>query len=127
MPKLRIGSKGDSNPESLDCVSGVLPLSYGAPQDILSTAKKRKRHSKIKLPLPDHSSFVVGGGGGGGGGGWAPEKRTSQTTFMNGRGGGLARRGPCQESRIRKNGGMLCGDLRCSAQGYDPGDWLPDQ
>ena len=28
MPKLRNGSKDDSNPGSLDCESGVLPLSY---------------------------------------------------------------------------------------------------
>ena len=31
MPKLRNGSKGDSNPGSLDCESGILPLSYRAP------------------------------------------------------------------------------------------------
>ena len=28
MPNLRNGSKGDSNPGSLDCESGILPLSY---------------------------------------------------------------------------------------------------
>ena len=28
MPKLRNSSKGDSNPGSLDCESGILPLSY---------------------------------------------------------------------------------------------------
>ena len=37
MPKLRNGSKGDSNPGSLererDCESGILPLSYRAPVD----------------------------------------------------------------------------------------------
>ena len=32
MPNLRNGSKGDSNPGSLDCESGILPLSYCAPQ-----------------------------------------------------------------------------------------------
>ena len=32
MPTLRNGSKGDSNPGSLDCESGILPLSYRAPQ-----------------------------------------------------------------------------------------------
>ena len=37
MPKLRNGSKGDSNPDSLDCESGILPLSYRAPS---STARK---------------------------------------------------------------------------------------
>ena len=31
MAKLRHGSKGDSNPGSLDCESGILPLSYCAP------------------------------------------------------------------------------------------------
>ena len=31
MPNLQNGSKGDSNPGSLDCESGILPLSYGAP------------------------------------------------------------------------------------------------
>ena len=31
MPTLRNGSKGDSNPGSLDCESGILPLSYRAP------------------------------------------------------------------------------------------------
>ena len=32
MPKLRNGNKeGDSNPGSLDCESGILPLSYHAP------------------------------------------------------------------------------------------------
>ena len=30
---LRNGSKGDSNPGSLDCESGILPLSYRAPQE----------------------------------------------------------------------------------------------
>ena len=32
MPKLQNGSKGDSNPGFLDCESGILPLSYRAPQ-----------------------------------------------------------------------------------------------
>ena len=31
MPKIRNGSKGDSNPGSLDCESSILPLSYGVP------------------------------------------------------------------------------------------------
>ena len=31
MPKLRNGSKWDLNPGSLDCESGILPLSYLAP------------------------------------------------------------------------------------------------
>ena len=31
MPKLRNRSIGDSNPGSLDCKSGILPLSYRAP------------------------------------------------------------------------------------------------
>ena len=31
MSKLRNGSKLDSNPGSLDCESGILPLSYRAP------------------------------------------------------------------------------------------------
>ena len=31
MPKLRNGSKGDSNPGSPDCEFGILPLSYRAP------------------------------------------------------------------------------------------------
>ena len=32
MPELRNGSKGDSNPGSLDCESDILPLNYHAPQ-----------------------------------------------------------------------------------------------
>ena len=32
MPKLLNGIKGDSNPGSLDCESGILPLSHRAPQ-----------------------------------------------------------------------------------------------
>ena len=32
MPKLRNDNKGDSNLGSLDCESGILPLSYRAPQ-----------------------------------------------------------------------------------------------
>ena len=32
MPNLPNGSKGDSNPDSLDCESGILPLSYCAPR-----------------------------------------------------------------------------------------------
>ena len=35
MPKLGNGSKGDSNPGSLDCESGILPLSYRAPRKLL--------------------------------------------------------------------------------------------
>ena len=31
MPKFPNGRKGDSNPGSLDCESGILPLSYRAP------------------------------------------------------------------------------------------------
>ena len=31
MSNLRNGNKGDSNPGSLDCESGILPLSYRAP------------------------------------------------------------------------------------------------
>ena len=30
MPKLQNGSKGDSNPGSIDCESGILQLSYHA-------------------------------------------------------------------------------------------------
>ena len=41
MPKLRNGSKGDSNPGSLACESGILPLSYRAPR------KKRFRLVEI--------------------------------------------------------------------------------
>ena len=35
MPKHRNGSKGDSNPGSLPCESGILPLSYRAPQNYI--------------------------------------------------------------------------------------------
>ena len=35
MPKLRNGTKGDSNMGSLDCESGVLPLSYRAPRGFI--------------------------------------------------------------------------------------------
>ena len=31
MPKLRNGMRGDSNPGSVDCEFGILPLSYHAP------------------------------------------------------------------------------------------------
>ena len=34
MPNLRNGSKGDSNPGSLDCESGILPLSCRAPYQV---------------------------------------------------------------------------------------------
>ena len=37
MSKLRNGSKGDSNPGSLDCESDILPLIYRAPRLILPT------------------------------------------------------------------------------------------
>ena len=37
MPNLRNGSKGDSNPGSLDCESGILPLSYCAPPYTIQT------------------------------------------------------------------------------------------
>ena len=33
MPNFEMVAKGDSNPGSLDCESGVLPLSYRAPHD----------------------------------------------------------------------------------------------
>ena len=35
MPKLRNGSKGDSNPGPLDCESDILPLSYRAPHYLM--------------------------------------------------------------------------------------------
>ena len=38
MPNLRNGTKGDSNPGSLDCESGILPLSYRAPRYRWATA-----------------------------------------------------------------------------------------
>ena len=44
MPNLRNGSKGDSNPGSLDCESGILPLSYCAPI-VLSWSPIRERNS----------------------------------------------------------------------------------
>ena len=34
MPTLRNGSKVGFNPGSLDCESGILPLSYSAPQSM---------------------------------------------------------------------------------------------
>ena len=40
MPKLLNDSKGDSQPGSLDCESGILPLSYRAP--ILDEFKVQK-------------------------------------------------------------------------------------
>ena len=38
MPNLRNGTKGDSNPGSLDCESGILPLIYRAPYKVLRHA-----------------------------------------------------------------------------------------
>ena len=38
MPKLLNGSKADSNTGSLDCESGILPLSYRAPLEVFKTA-----------------------------------------------------------------------------------------
>ena len=35
MPNLRNSTKGDSNPGSLDCESGVLPLSYRTDSSVL--------------------------------------------------------------------------------------------
>ena len=34
MSNLRNGSKGNANPGSLDCESGILPLSYRAPRQL---------------------------------------------------------------------------------------------
>ena len=42
MPKLRNGSKGDSNPGSLDCESGILPLSYRAPHSVIADQNELK-------------------------------------------------------------------------------------
>ena len=41
MPKFRYGSRGDSNPHSLDCESGILQLSYRAPRHITSALSKQ--------------------------------------------------------------------------------------
>ena len=45
MPNLRNGSKGDLNPGSLDCESGVLPLSYS----LHNRPEKRKNKSNETL------------------------------------------------------------------------------
>ena len=37
MPNFRNGNKGDSNPGSLDCKSGILSLSYCAPQRLIAS------------------------------------------------------------------------------------------
>ena len=46
MPKLRNGSNGDSNPGSLACESGILPLSYRVPQ-----IKDHFINSNLLLPV----------------------------------------------------------------------------
>ena len=53
MPNLRNGSKGHSNPGSFDCESGILPLSYRAPQKlyVLSCDKKVHRTDAFQLTL----------------------------------------------------------------------------
>ena len=44
MPKLRKGSKGDSNRGLLDCESGILPLKHGVPHD----CSYRRQHITLK-------------------------------------------------------------------------------
>ena len=58
MSKLRNGSKGDSNPGSLDCESGILPLSYRAPFIITVISLFRHQTQKEKLKL--HSVVFTG-------------------------------------------------------------------
>ena len=55
MPNLRNGSKGDSNPGSLDCESGVLPLSYRAPPTVGIYCLDIRTLKVNNVPLP--SSF----------------------------------------------------------------------
>ena len=52
MPNLRNGSKGVSNPGSLDCESGILPLSYCGTSAL----------SALKAGYFSGLSHVVGGG-----------------------------------------------------------------
>ena len=47
MPKLRNGSKGDSNPGSLHCESAILPLSY------------RALGIKAKIPLSNYQKHNI--------------------------------------------------------------------
>ena len=59
MPNLRNGSKakGDSNPGSLDCESGILPLSYCAPYSICHTILVLVL-SSLSLSLFYSSSYI---------------------------------------------------------------------
>ena len=51
MPNLRNGSKGDSNPGSLYCESGILPLTYCAPQLKLTNELVRYVTMNLKYTL----------------------------------------------------------------------------
>ena len=56
MPKLRNGNKGDSNPGSLDCESGVLPLSHRAPKFNLDYIRIMcDRRITVELKLRQHT------------------------------------------------------------------------
>ena len=46
MPKHETVTKGDSNPGSLDCESGVLPLSYRAPNSEAGPIQKWAANNK---------------------------------------------------------------------------------
>ena len=55
MPKLRNGNKRDSNPGSLDCKSGILPLIYSAPQQSIRKVYERNKPSaQIFISVSGH-------------------------------------------------------------------------
>ena len=54
MPKLLNGIKGDSNPGSLDCESGILPLSHRAPHNkvkLVTSVKEKSVQARLYLNL----------------------------------------------------------------------------
>ena len=53
MPKFGNGSELDSNPGTLDCESGILPLSHRVPQKVMTEPEKK---TQIK-PLTFRQGF----------------------------------------------------------------------
>ena len=59
MPKLLNGIKGDSNPGSLDCESGILPLSYRATHVNHFLGEKHTKFDSIKNIHNVFRNFLV--------------------------------------------------------------------
>ena len=61
MPNLRNGSKGDSNPGSLDCDSGIIPMGYRAPFNIKYRSKRAwiNQSDKYYVALFCHHGYTL--------------------------------------------------------------------